>query len=138
VRNSLPKDSLTWKDLRFLGDDQLNRRLIYLGKEMGADKAISRISSVPELQLPRGQPTLYGWWKAASTKQRFTLMSVSKKIGSIPQGENENELLARLTVGQYPFRGTDRKIQENESEQEEEEEIESPSGLEIDFSDLNI
>jgi hypothetical protein len=139
VHNSLPKGSLTWGDLQYLGDDQLNRRILSLGREIGADKAVSRITSGPELYTTRAE-TLHKWWKEASTYQRFTLLTVAKKVGKVPEGVRKSELLARLGVGQYPFRGTDRKIQENEEEYQEvsEEETEGSEDLGISLGDLSI
>jgi len=135
TRSALPKDSLTWRELRYLGDDQLNRRLVSIGKEMGGDKAVSRLATVPSLRLTRAQNTLHGWWLAASPKQRFDLVTLSKKVGQVPRGCEENDLLARLGAGQYPFRGTDMQIQEDETEEEAEEAESSFKGLTIHFSD---
>jgi hypothetical protein len=135
VRNILPKASICFRDLQFLNDDQLYARLMSVGRELGADKAVSRISSVPSLL--REESTLYKWWQKATYEQRFTLITSSKLVGKCDESEKPT-LLSRLTTGRYPFRGYDRKIQEVFGDEEEEEEAESVQGLEIDFDDLSI
>lgn len=134
VANSLPKGSLCWKDLAFLSDDQLNRRLLSIGREIGADKAVSRIASNNDLNSV-SCPTLYKWWSSAEPDQRFTLITNAKQIGKCAEKDKHN-LLARLGLGQYPFRGTDRKMEESEKEEEDEEF--SETGLRVDFGGLDI
>lgn len=116
VSNALPKSSLTWKDLAHLSDDQLNRRILSIGREIGADKAVSRIESGQNFSSPRAN-TLYKWWEQASSLDRLTLISSSKLRGSVDPNQKDR-LLARLTAGQYPFRGTDRKMEEDKEEEE--------------------
>jgi len=134
VRNILPKGSLCWKDLALLNDSQLHRRILSVGKEIGADKAVSRIESMLALHMPRGASTLYEWWVNAEPTQRLTLISNAKLLGKVDEGDKDR-LLARLGAGQYPFRGTDRKIQKGKDEEDKEEEEE---GLRLDFDDLEI
>jgi len=133
VLNSLPKGSLCWKDLALLSDDQLNRRLLSLGKEIGADKAVSRIASSHYLNSTTAS-TLYKWWEKADNEMRFTLVTNSKQVGKCAEKDKEH-LLARLGLGQYPFRGTDRKMEEGEEEEEEED---SETELRIDFEGVHL
>jgi hypothetical protein len=133
VHNTLPKSSISYKDLVYLSDDQLTRRIQSVGKEMGPDKAVSRISSDSFLSATT-EPTLFKWWNSANVEQRLSLVSNSKFLGKLPPGQNREDLLARLTTGRYPFRNTDRKMEE--VYESEEEEIEG--GLTIDFDDLSI
>jgi hypothetical protein len=123
IRNSLPKASLCWKDLHHLSDDQLNRRLLSIGKEMGNDKAVSKISSGSNFKTTK-QPTLYKWWCEASPEDRWTLVTTKKMVGTEPNGPTRLRLLSRLGAGQYPFRGSDGSLEEEEDEVEEEEELE--------------
>lgn len=132
VVNSLPKESLCWKDLIYLNDDQLYRRLRAIGKEMGADKAVAKLTSGSALNTTPA-PTLFKWWSKASGLQRFLLVSNAKRVGKVNE-EEKDSLLARLTAGNYPFRGVDRSIEEEEDDEEEEVE----EGLTINFDDLNI
>lgn len=134
VRNALPEESICWKDLSHLSDDQLNARLLAVGKKIGADKAVSRIECMPALSTTPA-PTLFKWWEQASPEQRLMLVSTSKKLGRVSENDKDT-LLARLGLGQYPFRGTDRKIQEGETQEEEGEE--SESDLRIDFDSLSL
>lgn len=131
VANSLPKDSLCWKDLAYLNDDQLNRRILSIGREIGADKAVAKIQSGANLNTTQGA-TLYKWWCNATTDQRFLLITNAKKIGKVTDND-KTAFLARLGVGQYPFRGTDRKMEECEEESEEEFE----EGLALEFEALS-
>jgi hypothetical protein len=119
VTNALCRDSLSWKDLHHLSDDQLNRRLLSIGKAIGADKAVSKIEA--GAYTPLKSNSLYKWWVAASNEDRFRLITNSKKVGIDP-GRERSQLLSRLGVGQYPFRGTDRSFQKGKEEEEEEEE----------------
>jgi hypothetical protein len=137
VRNALPKSSLTFKDLAYLTDDQLNRRVQAIGKDYGPDKAVSKIES--QGTGPKA-PTLQKWWAKASPEKRFWLISTSKLAGKKPQSHEEyGRLLDRLGVGQYPFRGTDRdmeKSQEADTEEEEDElEVAFERGLRLYDSD---
>lgn len=120
VRTSLPKASLCWRDLMHLSDDQLDRRVLALGKNIGADKAVSRITSMASLSTTPGA-TLHKWWKNATPRQRFDLITTSKMVGK-SGSINESQLISRLTEGRYPFRGSNRKVEAEQSEEEEEEE----------------
>jgi hypothetical protein len=113
VKNILPKSSLCWKDLQHLTDDQLNRRILAVGKEIGADKAVSRVTAQPTLNTTRGA-TLYKWWQKASQKQRWELVTTAKAVGKEPPVKDIENLLDRLGDGQYPFRGTDQSMAEEE------------------------
>jgi hypothetical protein len=132
VMNKLSNKSLTWRDLAYLSDDQLQRRLLYLGKEMGADKAVSKITSGPTLNTVRA-PKLSEWWRKASEYQRWTLMTNSKLVGKCPS--DEAQLLARLGPGNYPFRGIDQTVEAHKEETDEEE---SFSELEARYGGLTI
>jgi hypothetical protein len=123
VKNSLPKASLCWKDLQHLSDDQLNRRLLSIGKEIGNDKAVSRIASGSFASQGKF-PTLYKWWEGVGKADRWTLMTTSKLVGRVPPFNEHDRLLSRLGVGQYPFRGTDRPLEDKEDIEEEETELE--------------
>lgn len=122
VRNLLPKASLSWKDLAHLSDDQLNRRILAIGKEIGNDKAVSRISAGQNFQSDQPYSTLYKWWNGSSEQDRFTLITSNKAVGKAPINKSERSLLlSRLGAGQYPFRGSDAPLEEEEDEDEEEE-----------------
>jgi hypothetical protein len=136
VMNILPKSSICWKDLMCLNDDQLFRRILSVGREIGADKAVSRTVTNGELSTIEST-SLTSWWRLASPEQRFILISDAKKRGTCFKGDQE-ALLARLTPGRYPFRGTDLAIQEGEIEEEFEEEDLTAQQLEIDFDELVI
>lgn len=123
VKNSLPKASLCWKDLQHLSDDQLNRRLLSIGMEIGADKAVSRISSGSFISKD-SYATMYKWWCGVSVYDRWTLVTTNKVVGKAPPEESHALLLSRLGAGQYPFRGTDRPLADKEDAQEDETELE--------------
>jgi hypothetical protein len=131
VRNALPINTLTWKDLLYLSDGQLNQRLKYLGTNITSEKAVSRI--VTGSFGPRA-PNLKSWWMKASYADRFRVLTNAKKAGVEPA--DADELLSRLTGGRYPFRGTDPPLAMEESEDEEslEEEFD---GLNLDFDDYD-
>jgi hypothetical protein len=131
VRNALPINTLTWKDLLYLSDGQLNQRLKYLGTNITSEKAVSRI--VTGSFGPRSS-NLKSWWMKASYADRFRVLTNAKKAGERPT--NADELLSRLTGGRYPFRGTDPPLAMEESEDEEslEEEFD---GLNLDFDDYD-
>jgi hypothetical protein len=116
VSNILPKASLSWKDLAHLSDDQLNRRILSIGREIGADKAVSRIEAGQNYSSPR-KSTLYKWWESATPEDRLTLISSNKLLGKVDPNDKDR-LLSRLGAGQYPFRGSDRKMEADEEEEE--------------------
>jgi hypothetical protein len=132
VKNILPKSSLSWKDLLHLTDDQLNRRILAVGKEIGADKAVSRVTAQPTLNTTRGE-TLYKWWINANKKQRWELITTAKAVGKEPPVNKSvlDQLLDRLGDGQYPFRGTDQSLEEEEDLDALEERFEQ--GLRLKF-----
>lgn len=130
VKNLLPKASLCWKELQHLNDDQLNRRILAVGKEIGADKAVSRITTQPNLNSTSGA-TLYKWWLKASLQQRWALITSAKAVGKAPSIDEVPNLLGRLGDGQYPFRGTDQSLEEEEEMESLEERFEQ--GLRLKF-----
>jgi len=128
VENVLPSKSLCWRDLMYLGDQQLNLRLLHVGREIGADKAVSRVSCGSSFHTKAN--SLYGFWQRATNEERFLLISQAKWAGKV-NNEDKERLLARLGAGQYPFRGTDQKMEEDETDHETSDVASEIGGLQI-------
>jgi hypothetical protein len=63
-------------------------------------------------------------------------MTNAKQVGKSPNDPKyESQLLCRLGAGQYPFRGSDQKMEEEENEEELEEAFERR--LQISYSDVD-
>lgn len=118
ISNILPYDSLTWKEIAFLGDRDLSKRIESVARSIGSEKAWARVTTAQHGTLTQGQD-LESWWSRANALQMFTLLSTSKKAGKKPA--NGDTILQRLPglAGRCPFRAYPHLEEGNEEEKEE-------------------
>jgi hypothetical protein len=122
VANILPVDSISWKDLAFLSQDDLELRIHSVSAAIGAEKAWARISTINS-SMGSTLPAFYdlnSWWEGASPQMRFNLISSSKKAGEKPS--NSSKLLSRVSA-RCPFRDSHYPREEEAEEEEENEDL---------------
>jgi len=118
VKNQLAANCLSFRDLT-RSPVELTSRAMCISDALGTEKVVQRIRMQPDTLRVQPCSTLSEWWDHAKPKQRFSVLSHSKRTGQPFRGlykEDSDEFAPvyadKLRKMPCPFRDTDLAVYE--------------------------